>query len=115
VLSFSKGIDGPTGRRRSARRQICVLGSAVTLHGSKSVLVEDICPDGAKLVGRSLPAAGEEMLLRTNELAILARVAWAKDDERGIVFEEQGALNAGDCLAMQLRKGEFVRPYARGE
>ena len=114
MLSFGKRIDGPTGRRRAARRQIGALGSAVTLHGSKSVLVEDICPDGAKLVGRSLPAAGEEMLLRTNELAILARVAWAKDDERGIVFEEL-ALNAGDCLAMQLRKDEPLRGSARGE
>ncbi len=115
MLSFGKRIDGPTGRRRAARRQIGVLGSAVTLHGSKSVLVEDICPDGAKLVGRSLPQAGEEMLLRTNELVILARVAWVKDDERGIVFEELGGPNAGDCLALQLRKDEPLRRSARGE
>jgi hypothetical protein len=66
------------------------------------VLVEDICPGGAKLVGRSLPEAGKEMLLRTNKLTILGRVAWAKHDERGITFEEQGSLNAGECLAMQM-------------
>lgn len=102
MSNFGKRIDGPAGRRRAARRQVGVLGSAVTLHGSKSVVVEDICPNGAKLVGRRLPEAGKEVLLRTGELTILARVAWAKHDERGIAFEERGAPNAGECLAMQL-------------
>jgi len=102
MSSFGKRIDGPAGRRRAARRQISVLGSAVTLHGSKSVILEDVGPDGARLVGRSLPGAGKEMLLRTSELAVMARVAWAKDDERGVIFEEQGTPNAGECLAMQM-------------
>ena len=102
MSSFGKRIDGPAGRRRISRRQIGVLGSAVTLNGSKSVIVEDICPSGARLVGRNLPDAGDEILLRTNNLAVLGRIAWAKQDERGIIFDEPGAPSAGDCLALQM-------------
>ena len=109
MSNFGKRVDGPAGRRRATRRQIGVLGSAVTLHGAKSVLVEDICPDGARLIGRSLPEAGKEMLLRTSELTVMARVAWAKNDERGIIFEEQGTPNAGECLAMQMTASTRTR------
>lgn len=103
MSSFGKRIDGPAGRRRISRRQVGVLGSAVTINGAKSVIVEDICPIGAKLVGRNLPDAGNEILLRTSELAVLGRIAWAKDDERGIIFEDSGAPSAGECLAIQMR------------
>ena len=103
MSSFGKRTDGPASRRRVSRRPVGVLGSAITISGSKSVIVEDICPSGAKLVGRNLPDTGGEILLRTNELAVLGRIAWAKLDERGIVFEEPGAPSAGECLAMQMR------------
>jgi hypothetical protein len=106
VSSFGKRIDGPAGRRRIPRRPIGVLGSAVTLHGAKSVIVEDLCPKGARLVGRDLPEPGEEMLLRTSELAVLGEVAWARDDERGIIFVDQDAPSAAMCLAMQLKAGK---------
>lgn len=103
MSSFGKRIDGPAGRRRISRRQVGVLGSAVTINGAKSVIVEDICPTGARLVGRNLPDAGDEILLRTSNLAVLGRIAWAKQDERGIIFDESGAPSAGECLALQMR------------
>jgi hypothetical protein len=103
MSSFGKRIDGPAGRRRISRRQVGVLGSAVTIDGAKSVIVEDICPTGARLVGRNLPDAGDEILLRTSNLAVLGRIAWAKQDERGIIFDESGAPSVGECLALQMR------------
>ena len=103
MSGFGKRIDGPAGRRRISRRQVGVLGSAVTINGAKSVIVEDICPTGARLVGRNLPDEGNEILLRTSNLAFLGRIAWAKQDERGIIFDESGAPSAGDCLALELR------------
>lgn len=103
MSGFGKRIDGPRGRRQTARRPIGVLGSAVTLDGAKSVIVEDLCPKGARLVGRDLPVPGSEMLLRTTELAVLGKVAWARHDERGIVFVEQDAPSAAMCLAMQMK------------
>jgi PilZ domain len=105
VSNFGKRIDGPPGRRRAARRPVAIVGSAVTLDGSKSVIVEDLCPTGAKLIGRHLPEPGTEVLLRTSELAVLGQVAWARHDERGVVFVEQDAPSAAMCLAMQMRSG----------
>ena len=101
--NFGKRIDGPSGRRGSVRRQVAVPGSIVTLVGSSSVLVEDLSPGGAKLIGRHLPPPGAEVLLRTNELAVLGRVTWAADDRRGLVFEEEERPSAGFCLGLQMR------------
>ena len=87
-LSFGKRIDGPGGRRQVKRQPVAILGSATTLEGSKSVVVEELCPKGARLVGRDLPEPGRQILLRTGSDAVLARVAWAADDRRGIAFED---------------------------
>lgn len=87
-MSFGRRIDGPGGRRRINRRQVNMIGSAVTLEGSKSVVVEDLCLRGARLVGRDLPEPGTELLLRTSGGTLLGRVAWASHDCRGVVFDE---------------------------
>ena len=102
MSAFGKRIDGPAGRRRAPRRQLSVLGSAVTMNGAKSVIVEDLCPKGARLIGRDLPEPGKEVLLRTSDLAVLGRIAWARRDERGLVFDETGGPSAGECLALQM-------------
>ena len=88
MSSFGKRVDVPGGRRRVNRREVAILGSAMTLEGSNSVVVEDLGPSGAKLVGRHLPAPGKEILLRTSEIAVMGRIAWADNDHRGITFEQ---------------------------
>jgi len=85
-MSFGKRIDGPGGRRRIKRRPVHIRGSATTADGARSVVVEDLCLIGAKLVGHDLPAPGGEIVLRARERAIAGRVAWADDDRRGIIF-----------------------------
>jgi len=87
MSGFGKRIDGPRGRRSSMRSAVCIPGSAVSLEESKSVLVEDLCSTGARVFGRKLPAPGREVLLRTGDLNVLTRVAWANDDHRGLVFD----------------------------
>ena len=47
----------------------------MTLSGSRSVFVEDLCATGAKLVGHDLPPPGQELPPRTDDLAALGRVA----------------------------------------
>lgn len=100
---FGKKIPSPASRRSTVRRKVGLTGSLITIHGAKSVLVEDLCPSGARLVGRRLPEAGEEILLRTSELALLGRIAWADHDLCGVTFEEGYGPSAGTCLALQLR------------
>lgn len=88
MSSFGKRADGPGGRRSAVRREVAIIGSAMTLSGSRSVFVEDLCATGAKLVGHDLPPPGEELLLRTDDLAALGRVAWASSDHCGIEFDQ---------------------------
>ena len=103
MSSFGKRVTAPATRRVAARRKVSVPGSVVTIHGSRSVVVEDLCPDGAKLLGRHLPGVGEEILLRTNDLALFGRIAWANHEHRGVAFDEEERPSAGVCLALQLR------------
>jgi hypothetical protein len=86
MASFGKRVDVPGGRRRIKRRPVHILGSATSMDGSKSVIVQDLCLLGARLVGRDLPQPGEEILLRARERAIIGRVAWADNDQRGMIF-----------------------------
>lgn len=102
----SKKTKAAASRRARVRRPVGLTGSVVTIHGSKSVFVEDLCPNGARLLGRRLPEPGEEILLRTNELAVLARVAWARNEHRGVSFEEGERPSAGLCLGLQMRGSE---------
>ena len=87
MSSFGKRVDGPGGRRRIKRREVAIPGSAMTIDRSTSVIIEDLCLTGARLVGRNLPNPGEEILLRTSDKSILGRVAWASQDRRGITFD----------------------------
>lgn len=87
MSGFGKRVDGPGGRRQLPRRPVAILGSAMTLEGSQSVIVEDLGPRGARLVGRRLPPPGREIMLRAGKHAILGRVAWADRDHRGMIFE----------------------------
>ena len=97
-------VQTPVDRRAAVRRPVALVGSVVTIRGSNSIIVEDLCTGGAKLLGRHLPSTGTEVLIRTSELEALGRIGWAKDDYRGVAFDEGEGPNAGTCLALQLSR-----------
>ena len=82
-------FDAAVGCRRTVRKQVSLAGTAVSLQGSVSVLVEDLSPTGVRLLGRRLPPPGREMLVRTGELALFGKVIWAKHDRRGISLSRE--------------------------
>lgn len=84
---FGKRVDVPGGQRRAERQPVCLLGSAVAICGSKSILVEDLCATGAKLLGRGLPPAGANLIILADRLDAFGRIIWASGDHRGVVFE----------------------------
>lgn len=88
---FGRRIDQPHERRRRQRWQICVVGTAISLGQSKSVLIEDLCGTGARLLGRHLPGPGKEVIVRTEGLDFFGHIAWARDDQRGMTFDLPGA------------------------
>jgi hypothetical protein len=87
MASFGKRVDGPGGRRRIKRKPVTILGSTSSRDGSRQIIIEDLCLSGARVLGRDLPVEGSEILLRSGDRAILGRVAWAREDRRGIVFD----------------------------
>ena len=56
------------------------------MDGSSCIIIEDLCLTGARVLGRDLPVEGSEILVRSGDRAVLGRVAWAREDRRGIVF-----------------------------
>lgn len=85
--SFGRRHDVPGGRRQEKRQRVVLMGSAVTLAGSRSVLLDDICPTGAKLRGRQLPSLGEQVLVKIGSRDVLASVVWHRRGECGINFD----------------------------
>lgn len=91
----------PSDRRRTPRRAIFVAGSAVTIHGSKSVVVENMSASGAKIRGRDLPCAGKQILIWMEGLDVLGSVAWARKDECGVRFDVSLEADTLICLEEQ--------------
>ena len=85
--SFGRRVDGPAGRRRAQREEVVLAGSALTLGASRSVVVTDVSPSGAKLLGRRLPQAGTDVLVTVGNVELFAKIAWLGHDECGISFE----------------------------
>lgn len=86
-----KRVDVPAGRRRSSRRPISEAGSAVSIHGSRSVIVEDIGAHGARIRGHKLPEVGKQVLIWTEGLDVLGSVVWESFGVRGVLFDAAAA------------------------
>lgn len=85
--NFGKRIDGPGGRRRTSRESVVLAGSALSLEASRSVVVTDVSPSGAKLQGRDLPDAGTSVLLTVGDSELFGKIIWRGRDECGIGFD----------------------------
>lgn len=84
---FGKRRDGPGGRRWIRRRKVSLPGCALSIHGTRSVLVEDLTLAGARLMGRGLPEPGTEIELRVGERSLLGEVVWDAADRLGMRFD----------------------------
>lgn len=88
MRTFGRRVDGLGGRRQSPRRAVDLAGTAMSLEGSNCVALENLSSTGVKLLGRCLPEAGREILIRTEEFSLFGRVAWANDHSYGITFAD---------------------------
>ena len=98
---FDKRIGVAGERRMKERRPIFIVGSAVSVQGSKSVIVEDLSVEGARVRGRDLPAVGKQVLIWMEGLDVLGSVAWSKFDQGGIVFDRTLDVSELTCLEEQ--------------
>jgi len=79
-------------------------GSALAPTRSRSIIVYDVSPEGARLAGRDLPPAGDDLLVIVGSWDSLAKVVWQTDDGCGVLFEDP--LDEG-CIAQMKREGDW--------
>jgi hypothetical protein len=106
MSNFGRRIDGPTGRRRAQREEVVLAGSALTLGASRAVVVTDVSPSGAKLLGRKLPQAGTDVLLAVGSVELFGEIVWLGRDECGISFEAPLGAELTDHLK---REGRWAK------
>ncbi|HEY8433425.1 MAG TPA: hypothetical protein VIK68_02305 [Sphingomicrobium sp.] len=106
MRTFGKRVDGLEGRRKSAREQVVLAGSALTLSSSRAVIVTEVSPTGAKLVGRHLPKKGTTALITVGKIELFADIVWSANDECGIAFEKPLSADVTDHLK---REGRWAK------
>ena len=81
-------------RRRYARHQVMLAGSAMAITRSRSVMVADVSELGARLGGRDLPSPGDEVLMIVGSTDRLGIVKWCRGDQCGVELDEALAPDA---------------------
>ena len=87
MATFGKRRDGPGGRRGIRRRKVSMPGCALSIHGTRSVLVEDLNLAGARLLGRGLPRPGTQLELRVGDHSLFGSIVWEGAERCGIRFD----------------------------
>jgi PilZ domain len=77
-----------TCRRGFEREPVILAGSAYGLGRSRSIIVSDLSPEGARLDARDMPAPGSDVLVVVGPFDGLAKVVWRADDRCGVEFDE---------------------------
>jgi hypothetical protein len=97
MRTFGKSEGG--GRRSAAREPFPFLAVLSTVTHNHHVVLEDISRDGARFSAPDLPLGeGEQLIFRADYLQAFGRVAWANNNECGVVFESPITLEAVEQL-----------------
>jgi hypothetical protein len=81
-------LNSSTCRRQEGREAVTLVGSAYAFARSNSVIIADLSPQGAQLVGRDLPPPGEDMFMVAGSSDMFGRVVWRSGDHCGFYFDE---------------------------
>ena len=75
-------------RRRCAREDVMLAGSAMSVTRSRSVMVADVSAGGARLGGRDLPPPGDDLLIVVGSQDRMGTVMWSNGDKCGVRVDE---------------------------
>lgn len=107
-----------TQNRRSRRSNVLLAATVETSRGEHAVRLRNLSEDGALIEAEQLPAKGEEILFRRNDIAVRGRVAWVHDRHAGLSFEhklEPDVVLRNVPERKQKVDFKFRRPGFRGE
>jgi hypothetical protein len=75
-------------RRTTEREEVVLAGSAYGLGRSRSIIVSNLCIEGARLDSRDMPAPGDDVFVVIGPFDGLGKVIWRSDDSCGVEFDE---------------------------
>ena len=81
-------LNAFSNRRRSPREAVMLAGSAMSVTRSRSVMIADISVSGARLGGRDLPAAGDDLLMVVGSQDRMGTVMWRSGDHCGVRVDD---------------------------
>lgn len=85
LAAFGKRSYNP---RKVARQPVSLAASLYGFACSRSVIISDLSPNGARLHGRDLPAPGQDAFLVVGSVDTIGKVAWRFGDQCGVVLDE---------------------------
>jgi|SRR5579884_2980398 len=85
---FGRRMDGPGGRRRGVRERANIAISLYSIEQSRVAMLADISESGCRLTGTALPAVGEDVLLKVNDVELFGSIVWKDGNDRGVQFDE---------------------------
>lgn len=102
-----RSVESPRGPncRRSVREPVMLAASAFAIARSRSVVISDLCPEGAQLDGRDLPPPGDDLVMVVGSFDTMAKVIWRSGDKCGIHFDE---VVAHDALARMKKEANWT-------
>lgn len=75
--------------RRSRRANVLLAATVESAGGELPVRLRNMSAEGALIEADALPAKGEQIVFRRNDIAVAGRVAWVLDRHAGISFDEK--------------------------
>ena len=84
-----KTIEVPGCRRSDTREGVTLAASALALGCSRSVIVSDLSPTGARFEAKDLPGTGEELLMVAGSREAFAHVVWRTEKTCGVHFDDK--------------------------
>jgi PilZ domain len=85
MSTFGKCEGG--GRRSATRSTVPLVGLLTTMEGTRSAVIVDVSPTGARLRGKDLPHKWSDFFISIDGVVTFGTVQWEDGDERGIAFD----------------------------
>ena len=107
-MTFGKSAGG--GRRAAPREAAPMLAVYTTVTRSHSALLVDVSGTGARLRAPQLPGEGDELVVTIATVKAFGSVAWVRDDQFAMAFDEP--LNSEDLELLRdiVRAGRGLTP-----
>ena len=108
MAAFGKRLDGPGGRRASARAPVLMSAAMHAVGTSQTVSLVDVSRTGAQLRIHAPLEIGKEVWLKAPPADMFGTIVWVDGDHCGVAFET--ALGEEEAATLQARGKVVLMP-----